>query len=107
DNGSVISITGGTITTYGASTFGALAIASSTSTLENVAVATHGDASFGVAAQIGSNVRLTGGSVSTTGQGSAGLFAIGKSGATALSGARIDANDLLVRTSGVGSHAAL
>ncbi|WP_353149683.1 autotransporter outer membrane beta-barrel domain-containing protein [Pollutimonas bauzanensis] len=107
DNGSVLSITGGRITTYGASAFGALAIASSTSTLENVTIATQGESAFGLAAQFGSDVRLTGGSVSTTGQGSAGLFAVGKSGATTLSGARIDANDLLVSTSGVSSHAAV
>lgn len=130
DNQSSLSVTGGSLATQGASSYGVLAIAASTATLTNVAVSTSGGSAPGAAAQFGANLTINGGSVTTTGPTSTGLFAVGMVTVTAVGstptasvpdaqglggpaplagviGAKITANDVLVQTQGAGSNAAV
>lgn len=97
--GSSLTMTRGTITTANTDSIGAQAIASGSLVLTNVAVGTAGARAHGVQAAIGGHVVFTAtGSIATTGPAAYGLHSTG-------AGSRIDANSLVVSTSGDDGHA--
>jgi fibronectin-binding autotransporter adhesin len=99
-----LTITGGSITANGSSSYGLLGTSGTSLTATDVAVAVTNSSSIGASAQFGAQVLVKGGTIRNTGDSGAGLFSVGLLGGT---GASLTADGVTVTTSGANSHGAV